>query len=470
LRRGDRTVVAIERVRADGTVVLQGGWVNGLAIGSELQIVSDGRSTIRLTVTALQGLAQSEARVKTQNRALPQSIKPGALTEVVGWAGPPTRPLRVWMPRVPLSAKSVTAVAQAIAAEAKRRSVRWISDPVETTPTFLLRRTTNGWELLGPNCAVERLATDDAAVAAVAKIPSGSSLFAQLAAPAAIVDAMSVGPGNEREDIDPTASPEDADYILVGRYSAHRVTYAWVRPSVRSADRRKTGLPLRTDWVGQDGRIAALRDALLRLRRIHAWQLLESPPEARAAYRLGLRRARDGERVKERALIGDETYELALRAESTPLAPHVQPRCIYIFTIDSYGRSTLLFPGMSGSVENRFPSTLPAPPEIRLGAAGTFEIAPPFGVDTYFLLTTDEPLPNPWILEWDGVRTRAASPPAATTTLEQLLLLTGDSSRTGPAVTPANWSLEKVMYESVAPRLKPALKNGVLASSRHKRP
>jgi caspase domain-containing protein len=449
-RRADRTVVAVEKLRGDGSVALQGGWANGLSIGSELQIMSEGRTTARLTITALRGLGQSDARMQTTSRVLPQSLKPGALLEVVGWAAPPARPLRVWMPRARGNVDRLTTVARMLAAEAARRRVRWISDPIDSTPVHVLRQTNADWELLGPSGCTVHLATDAAAIAAISRIPAGSSLFVQFAAPAALVDDISIGPGTDREDIEPANRPQDADYILVGRYHARRMAYAWLRPSVQSSDRRKTGLPLRSRWIEEeDDRALSMRDALLRLRRIQAWHFLDSPPDARAAYRLGIRRSRDGELVKDPVVIGDERYELVLRAAATPLARTPQ-RYMYVFTIDSYGKSVLLFPG-SGSVENRFPVTMPPPPEIRLGATGSFEIAPPFGVDTYFLLTTDEPLPNPWILEWDGVRTRSTTP---LTSLEQLLSLTGSSTRSGPMFTPSNWSLEKLVFESVPARAR----------------
>jgi hypothetical protein len=64
------------------------------------------------------------------------------------------------------------------------------------------------------------------------------------------------------------------------------------------------------------------------------------------------------------------------------------------------------------------------------------------------LLSTDEPLPNPWILEWDGIRKRDAH---ASSELEDLLML-DDAATRGSHFTPANWSIERVIYESIAPR------------------
>jgi hypothetical protein len=483
-RRGDRTVISVEKVRRDGAVLLQGGWANGLTVGTELRVWGDGNDTVgvprsssvprgssgagagrgtprnpeetrgtastRLTITGIQGLGRSEGRFPA-GTLMPAAIRSGALMEVVGWAAPMGRSLRVSMPRVTEDRDALTSLARKLAAEATRHRVHWIDDPIESTPSFSLRRGQRGWELLRPDGGMEVLGPDAAdAINGVAGLPAAASLFVQLPAPAALIDAIDVGPGSDREGIDPIDRPEDADYVLVGRYSNHSVEYTWMRPTAGASDRRRAGLPLRTAWIAETLRdtASALRDAAVRLRKIQAWQLLDSPAESRSPYRLELRRERDGQRATDCTLIGDEKYALVLRA-AAPVPARVTPRYVYVFMVDSYGESFLLFP-RSGSVENRFPMPSSTPPaEISLGAHGTFEIAPPYGVDTYFLLTTDEPLRNPWILEWDGVRSR---PPQPQTALEELLLLTASGSRARVRSTLSSWSVERLFFESIPPR------------------
>ncbi|HEV7919227.1 MAG TPA: caspase family protein [Thermoanaerobaculia bacterium] len=414
-RSGGRNAVGVERVLKDGTVLLQGGWANGLAVGAQLRAANG----TRLTVTTMLGLGRSEARVE----AGPAAMQPGSLLEVVGWAAPPGRPLRVHVPKAP----HVAALASRLFAAANQRGIRWIDDPSESTPTHQLRLGAGGWELISPDGDAQRFGAEEA----VEHVPAGSSLFVQLPAPAAI-------------DIASTASAEEADYILVGRYVKQRLEYAWVRPGVRKRDQRGSGLPVRSDWIRNGRETAAiLRDTLLRLRRIHAWQHLQSPPESRSPYRLALRGARSGELVQDGVVIGGQSYRPVLRPPAT--ATDIQPRFFYVFIVDRHGKSYLAFPG--GAVENRFPLGAPAK-EVALDR---FRVLPPFGVDTYFLLSTDEPLPNPWILEWDGVRARC---PRAPTALEQMLMLTASGERAGRGVTPVGWSLERVVYQSVPPPVK----------------
>ncbi|HVR40159.1 MAG TPA: caspase family protein, partial [Thermoanaerobaculia bacterium] len=299
----ERAVIPVERVQNDGSVIVQGGWANGLSIGSELRL-ADVKSPLRLTITALQGVGRCEARVTSPNH---EPLRSGALLEVVGWTAPPGRPLRVWAPRVSASAKEISRIARIIAAEASRRGVRWVADPIDVTPTHLLRRVARGWELLSADGHMELLGSDGPAIAAVSRMPVGSSLFVQFAAPSQLVDGVAIGSGVVAVD-----APEEADYLLVGRYAERHLEFAWLRPAVKRSDRKKSGLPLNTSWsVDETGLI--LRDAMLRLRRIHAWYQLQSPPESRFAYRLEILRTSRKTIVKDEALIGEEDYELLLR-------------------------------------------------------------------------------------------------------------------------------------------------------------
>jgi hypothetical protein len=105
----------------------------------------------------------------------------------------------------------------------------------------------------------------------------------------------------------------------------------------------------------------------------------------------------------------------------------------------------LLYP--QSDVLNRFPLEQPDgryPVEISLGDPQLFTITPPFGVDTYILLTTDEAISTD-ALAWEGVRTRGAGSSALTT----LLSNTGAATRGPQPITPAHWSVERLTIKSV---------------------
>jgi hypothetical protein len=412
-----RAVVALQRIRSDGTAVIEGGWANGLDVGTVLRTAGtiDGP---RFLITSVDGLMRSTARISGATHRIP----PGTLLEITAWAAPPAAQLAVWIPRTPASIDEIREIASAAERAAAKRGVRWIADPVVSSPKYVVRWNANAWELLHDN-TITRF---ESPVAAVAKAPAGSSLFLQLPAPAELADAIQFSG-------DAVIQTRDAHYVLTGRFHNRQIEYAWVRPGVSRAEHRKTSLPARSKWLSYSIDDApAFEYRALCLHKILAWNELESPPHGRRPYRL---------RLPER-LTGSETYPLIIRAT----AEQAPKRYIYVFAIDSYGQSSLLFP-QSGSVENRFPIGDDALPEVELGH---FRVTPPYGVDTYFLLTTEEPLANPWVLQWDGIR---GDRPKTESALEEVLIRTSSATRS-PArlTTPVEWSIEHVIVESVPPR------------------
>lgn len=446
----ERTVVALERVREDGRVVLQGGWLQGLTVGSELGPLDPGVPEVRLAVTALQGLGRSEARIVTrEGQGVPRALPAGSLWEIVRWAPPPDAPLRVWMPGAAGAFDAAVRLARELAARARRAGVRWVDDPTEPPPgrpLHLVRRRGPGWELLRPGDPVLPLGPAPEAAAILSRIPRGDSLFVQLPAAPALLQGIQVGRGTRRDGVEPTDRPEDADYVLAGRLAGDRLEYAWLRPEGSAADQEMTALPVRTAWhPGEGGEAAAeLQRAVLRLRKIHAWHRLETPAGGEFAYELALRRVADGAVKREGRLVGKERYDLVLLRKGTAPAGTVKPRYVYVFAIDSQGKSTLLFPA-SGPVDNRFP--LRQAPQLPLPDT-LYELTEPYGIETCFLLTTDEPILNPSVIEWQEVR----GPPGRTA-LEELLAATGGEARALiRTALPAKWSIEKKIFLSVPPR------------------
>ncbi len=168
------------------------------------------------------------------------------------------------------------------------------------------------------------------------------------------------------------------------------------------------------------------------------------------------------ERVGGATVTEDEEYRLTLKADIAELRKleddgRVSPRFVYVFSIDRQGRSTLLFPHISaGNDGNRLPKidegSGPAPARIELGGPNdTLRIAEPFGVDTYVLLATQTAIPNPGVLEFDGVETKAVRRGAADP-LEDLLAGLGTGRRRGPAAAPAKWTVTRYSFRSVAKR------------------
>src|SRR5207253_9574991 len=127
---------------------------------------------------------------------------------------------------------------------------------------------------------------------------------------------------------------------------------------------------------------------------------------------------------------------------------HVTPRYVYAFSIDRQGKGTLLYPTPStGNDGNRLPAN--PPPVIELGQKNeVIQVAPPFGVDTYILLTTVQPLPHPGVFDFDGVQP-SESRRGHSDALEALLAGVGAADTRGPQAAPAKWSVLRSQFRSV---------------------
>jgi hypothetical protein len=445
-RRARRPVIAVEQVAPNGNYIVQGGWTSGVTVGTELRV--PGRNGLRLEVKSLLGVARAEARlvgVTTRNTA---RLHAGALLEIAAWAPPPGRPLRVWAPH---GNDRALVLAKRLRDAAAERGIRWIDDPTDQPPTHVIRWRDGMPELVAGGRTTRGTSPLDG-------VKRGASLFVQLPVSPKLVHEIS-----GVEGVELTRSPDAADYILAGRLTSAGVQYAFVRPGVSTHTAGGASLPLRTEWTPE--RPHLLREVLDRLQRVHGWHELQSPPGAEAYYTLGIRRAADRMLVEDGILTGERPYFLVLRAKAPPAVP-VFTRYLYVFVIDNAGSSVLLFPRVdSGSVENRLPITDEAtkpvenvPPEISLDDEAPFTVTAPYGTDTYFLLSTNEPLTALSSLEWKGGREAVRAPGGGRpqSPLERLLAskLSGKrgASAGEPIRTPPDWSLEKWTFRSTPPR------------------
>lgn len=431
-RGGNERSIAIANISPEGICTLVGGWVHGLTVGTRLRVA--GSVGIELEVTSLIGAGYAEARIahgQTSRSNTTAEIHPGTLLEISTWAAPASRNLRIWIPG---SFEAAAEEARKLARNTTAGGLRAVDDPTETTPTHLFRWRRDAWEQI--------------------TVDAGATFFVQVPPTPALARGF-----DDVDGVDFVDGPDVADYILTGRITHTAVEYAWVRPRVTVADSERSAMPLRSKWIGDvdsETTILDLRTALLRLIRVHGWHELQSPPGGGSHYRLAVRDPLKHTLIDKGSLVGQRDYQLVLRLREPRARTLLFSRYVYAFVMDSHGRSTLLFPRPeNGSVENLLPLTRSAtqpisdpPEEIPLGASPSFKVTPPYGMDAYFLLSTDTPLSSTSCLEWDGVRT---VPSAPRTPLEVLLAQSVAGARGESVQTSPNWSIERVVFQSIPP-------------------
>jgi hypothetical protein len=236
---------------------------------------------------------------------------------------------------------------------------------------------------------------------------------------------------------------ENPHYIVESRTRAGEQEYRLVAANATPGTAKDSPLPKQTDWT------RSLTEYALRIQRIRGWLCLVGPPTIHFPYQLGLKNTKTGEIKANGALIEGEDYRLVLKADDLAPEAHIAPRYVYAFSIDRQGKGTLLYPTPStGNDGNRLPPD-PAPAMIELGQKNeTVQVGPPFGVDTYILLTTAQPLPHPGVFDFDGVETTGASR-GRSDPLEALLAGVGTPDARGPVAAPAKWSVQKTQFRSV---------------------
>src|SRR5208282_5362652 len=109
-----------------------------------------------------------------------------------------------------------------------------------------------------------------------------------------------------------------------------------------------------------------------------------------------------------------------------------------------HGRGQLLYPG--NYTGNQFPNKGDEERQFLLPGVGALHIGAPFGVDTLILLSTEQPLPDPFALNFEGVASRGTR--GATSPLEKLLSQTSGGTRGISEPEPTNWGISLTTVHS----------------------
>ena len=451
------TAVAVQAVQADGSVLLQGGIAAGLRKGAELRRAgSPAGGALTLRVSKEQGLTRSVAvAVEGTTKDLPA----GTLFEVTKWSAPTGPALRIWIGPPGGLADDLVRQAQRFAAGAA--GLVPVDDPTTSDgPNNTIQWTGSAWQLAVAGGKALPLGSGVPTVPRDAPLVRDATGAARVTLNLPLPAAVKLGLGPGGDSIEVLSSPEHADYVLAGRQRANTLEYAWIRPLATTSDGLASTLPVRTDWIplGTDSRAlaASLEQLVTRLAAIRTWLQLESPPDSgRFPYHLALRNSVTGQLHTDGPARAGDRYGLVLSLDETVArgGTAVQ-RYVYVLALDGTGKTTLLFPSVSsGTVENYLPASLvqgaSLPKQIALGPSELFGIAPPFGTDTYVMVTSETALPDPSVLEGDAVASRGVERTSADP-LSRLLGAASIGQRGLSVTTPTDWSIERLIIRSVA--------------------
>lgn len=440
----------------DGNVWLDIGRVSGVGKGSEFtSMVKNGSDVVRLRVIDLQGIARSMAQVVSPAGA---KISPGDVFELAKWVPAESAPLRFWLWPSNLSQDQI----QAAAEEINSAGVVSVSDPAEELWTDILCWDGTNWTLqhagsptviklgakLKANAFKQHLSAD---AKLWVNLPSSSELGAKLT------------PRDSNNAVQQTPDLAGANYILTGVLTGNGPAYAWFHKNEFAAGPRSSittdhspgcsttsQYPVRSDWVmlSESTAIekvsAALNKYASLLAKVHGWLELADSLTGQSEtdyYKLTMVRASDETPLPvSQPVHQDDRLKMALQSDDRV----TEPRWVYVLDINCYGQGSLLYP--LDYSENQFPSAAANERLIVLPGVGTLRVGQPFGVDTLILLSTAQPLPDPYALNFEGIarRTRGMESP-----LQKLLTNTSAGTRGLAEETPTNWGLDLMTLRSI---------------------
>jgi len=441
-----------------GSVWLDIGRVSGIGIGSQFTSTFPNTKgqTVRLRVTGLEGIARSSAEVINPTGA---TVSPGEVFELTKWIPAVSAPLRVWHWPSNLSQDELLTAA----AQIKAADVATVSDPAEEPWTHVLSWDGTNWTLQQAGAASPTALDAHLTVSALKQhVPTGAKLWVNL--PPSRELAGKLVPGDPNSAFQAAADLAGAHYALAGVLTANGPAYAWFHKSELAAGPPVSGknghspgcsptsqYPVRSDWVAVgtasvfEESVARLNNFASLLAKVHGWlELADSPADASTAsyYSLALVPASD-----ETPLSADEPVRQGdlLRMALQSTGRIVEKRWVYILDIDCHGKGTVLYPG--NYAENQFPNDADNGRQFFLPGARTLRIGPPYGVDTLILLSTAERLPDPYMLNFEGVASRGTR--GVESPLARLLNETSAGTRGLASEIPTNWGIGVTTIRSV---------------------
>ncbi len=446
----------------DGKVWLDIGRATGIGVGTEFTSipVDKNGAAVHLRVTELQGIARSTAEVVGTSSA---KVEAGTTFELTKWIPAESAPLLLWHWAANLSDEQL----RSAVAEVRAAKVISVADPAEEPWTHMLSWDGASWTLQQAGAAtVTNLGAPLVAKALQQHLPAGARLWVNLPPSRELAARLHADGGDN--NLQEAADLSSAHYALAGALGPDGPTYAWfhknelvagpvasVRGSHTPGCSEASPYPLRSDWVDAvsqavAGPAAVLNNYAERLAKVHGWlELADSPAGATSGgyYSLALLPASNDAALAPDALVrGGELLRMALRSDERV----VEKRWVYVLDIDCRGQGTLIYPG--NYAENQFPNAADRGRQFLLPGARTLRVGPPYGMDTLILLSTAQPLPDPYALNFEGATSEGATSrgdPAAQSPLEKLLSSASSGTRGSTGGMPINWGIALTPLHSV---------------------
>jgi hypothetical protein len=443
----DKASVAISGMRGD-YVLLQGGFALGLYKDNELVKFNNKDTLVKVIIDTVLSVNRSIGRVI---KGSADDLKPGEFLEVTNWISSSAPLIKLYIPEGNFSYAEISRLA-AMNKELRQSSkIKWVNDLEKNDPYTTLYYNGNAYRINvdGKEAAAPKLTTESI----LQSSKKDSSFYFEMPPSKELADAI-----KQRIMANPsivlTKTAADAHYVLFGTINADNKPAFGLRRAQTSSRDSLESMPVQTKtFLLEEGAKStqavteSLYDLTMRLSKIRGWQQLVGPKEGDEQFPFYLEVVNKKNNLPvgpEGYKLGDKiTFNLKVKDEYTGYIR--VKRYIYVFVIDKDGSMLLGFPDDGGNVTNQFPKY---ENNILVRSATLFdgEVQEPVGTDNYYVLASDEPIPNYVMLfNQEGVRAGIKGNPNP---LGNLLNLGNAEGTRGFGKSVSNWSLMRLSVKA----------------------
>lgn len=426
-------------------VKVEAGIVIGLHAGNEL---TKANGTTKIKITSILGPDLSEGEIIDGDK----NIKPGELFEVTNWVSSSAPFLKIYIPDTKLNFQQVLQYAKIVGGA--RNEIHLINDFLSNDPDISFYYTNGKWWY---NDATKgKLRLKDFAENNIAQIAGKQKVNINIPAPQALSDSLKSFL-SVYKNLQIVADPNDAQYALYGTVDSNNVlNYGLVRTQLSAKDSLAM-MPVQTKTfeLKEDNNESynyvtdSIAEYAMRLSKVRGWLNLVPPQNDKFPFKLELRKYNSKQVIGSEGIKVGEKFNLYFVNEKDFASKwDGQQKFIYVFDIDQSGTMTLLYPDPNSGNINKFPvlDENDEPVLEKKLDADNFAGGEPAGTDNFYLLATDEAIPNyDIVFDQKGVQARGMSGPFGN------LLSLGNRNLTRAiniTKTPANWVLQRMAVKT----------------------
>ncbi|MCH8905394.1 MAG: hypothetical protein IIA45_15955, partial [Bacteroidetes bacterium] len=430
-------------------IILQGGYALGLDSGSLLRRIDD---TLTVRVFKMNGLNRCIAKIERGDLS---TVSVGDLFEIINWVSPKGSSLKVYLPSSDLDATAITQIVSQFNQLMQDDRFAWVRDPSEETPEYIIFYDKENWVISTPDGQLLLINGDVTAEYLRNNVQGGAKIFAYLPPSKSFYNEL-ISKISKSNSVELTDDPNLARYHLVGTAEDGQARYAFYWPKVsREDDLYLSTMPLRTDFVNVNNENSAvatntLLDYAEKIAKIKVWLNMHNPiDEGRFPFHLVLKNHKTeayyhlGDTV-----YGDDLLVLALETDKENLESWDQKsRYIYVISIYNDGSIKVRFPESSENVGNKLPIMQNGEVEdiTILSKKKGLRVGEPYGIDTYVMLTTDEPITFFEMMNSDAVYQNTKGE----ANYQELMYILNGNTKTRSVFTPANWSVYHLQVKTM---------------------